>query len=412
MTAEPDPKRQNMSDVSELDAVIVYFLASDAAKKPDNSPAFIEATKEWVARFGKHAVEQWRESKSKHRHSLVHLAAAKDLTDYLRFLGSEPLNFNVNVPRQSDGCTPLHVAVWYKKLQAANVLSYELNADVTVKNNYGEDCSADYQKLVDSYQNLIFLDLEMSASFYNWAARDPPDTSEANSPPRILEAAVIVTDKDLNELGRGEWVVGGMTKEYLEKLPDFHQRNFRDAAPAVAPPNEPEDTKEGETATATTATTVKDATAKQPPQLFPPLLGEDGAPLQGGNGLFSDMLDPKQAKPLAQVESELLKLLEKHCPRQACALAGCSVGCDRELLKLEMPRIYSFVSHRVVDVSSVLAGMMDAWCGPEVRNDLREFEKAESSDYNHRALNDCEAAIIKMKWVRKTFFAKPVLGSL
>ncbi len=38
------------------------------------------------------------------------------------------------------------------------------------------------------------------------------------------------------------------------------------------------------------------------------------------------------------------------------------VHCDRELLRSEMPRVYAHVSHRVVDTSSVLHGMIEPWC--------------------------------------------------
>ena len=42
-----------------------------------------------------------------------------------------------------------------------------------------------------------------------------------------------ITDKELNELGRGQWVVSGFTREYLNDLPYFHQKNFRDSAMGI-----------------------------------------------------------------------------------------------------------------------------------------------------------------------------------
>ena len=60
--------------------------------------------------------------------------------------------------------------------------------------------------------HLIFLDLELTSGFY-----------EFESEPKILEVAVIVTDKDMTELDRGHWVLGGFTREDLEALGDFHK---------------------------------------------------------------------------------------------------------------------------------------------------------------------------------------------
>ncbi len=44
--------------------------------------------------------------------------------------------------------------------------------------------------------------------------------------PHILECAVIITDKNLNELERGHWIVH-YEKEELEKLSDFHQKTYK-----------------------------------------------------------------------------------------------------------------------------------------------------------------------------------------
>ena len=44
--------------------------------------------------------------------------------------------------------------------------------------------------------------------------------------PHILECAVIITDKNLNELERGHWIIHYEQAE-LEKLSDFHQKTFK-----------------------------------------------------------------------------------------------------------------------------------------------------------------------------------------
>lgn len=196
-------------------------------------------------------------------------------------------------------------------------------------------------------QNLIFLDLELTSGFYDFE-----DESE------ILEVAVIVTDKDMDELDRGHWVLGGFSRQDLENLGDFHKANFRDAEPG------------GE---------------------FPPF-GPDG-----GNGLFSDVLASRLS--LEQVESEVMELIERHCPLGECPLVGYSVQCDREVIKDKMPRLYRHLSHQIIDVSGFFTvaryWLPDRW---------QDWDRR-STSYNHRALNDAADAIEAMRWVRQKFFS-------
>ncbi|CAD7974910.1 unnamed protein product [Amoebophrya sp. A25] len=279
------------------------------------------------------------------------------------------------------------------------------------------------QKREPDRDNLIFLDLEFSCGFYDWANRVE---TEANNPPRILEAAVVITDKDLNELARGAWQVGGFTREYLENLSEFHQQNFRDGAPSSYAtgeagselPDENRARRHGTDKKETTKLAVDggenskrrrlDAQEGKKAQqellvgLFPPLEGHEG-----GNGLFTDMMT--KGKPRAEVERALLSLLEEHCPFQACPIAGMSVQCDREILKTEMPDVYRHLSHRIWDVSTVVQGVLGHWW-PEMRERWREDQQAHA-DYNHRALNDCEAAVVSARWIRKNFTPLPRAAS-
>eukprot|EP00392_Amoebophrya_sp_AT5.2_P000110 g110.t1 len=393
-----------------LAGTITAFLQANPRATDDD---WVAAARTWSADFGADAVTSWSDpADQKFQHRLVHLAVAKTLPKLLQYLVEE-LECDVNVQREHDRLTPMHIALWYKKRSAeleknrgrcVDILKEAESIDLTIQNKYGEDCSAKYEELVASYGNLIFLDLEMSCGFYDWANRVE---SEANTPPRILEIAVVITDKDLNEKGRGTWPVGGFSKQYLEKLGDFHQKNFRDrvnedgtptaCAKSLFPPLKKKrtaapDATGGAANDGEVAETVAEVEPKQ--EYF------------RGNGLFSDMMDPDLAKPLQTVESEVLALLKQHCPPNACPLAGASVGCDRELLKTEMPQVYAYLSHRVVDTSTVIAGMMDPWCDPalDLRDDWKKHQTEHGGNYNHRALNDCESAILTMKWLRKTFF--------
>jgi oligoribonuclease (3'-5' exoribonuclease) len=221
----------------------------------------------------------------------------------------------------------------------------ELGVDGTLQNSYGESCDAKYEKLAESKNNMIFLDLELTSGFY-----------DVGEHARILEVAVIITDKDLKELGRGSWVIGGFSAADLNALKDFHQRTFRDAEPGG---------------------------------LFPPL------PDLPGNGLFSDILASTKTKD--QVSQEILKLLQTHCVERSCPIVGNSIQCDREVLMLEMPEVYHFFNHRIIDVST-FTGVMERW----LPRSLEAFtaDQKENAHYNHRAINDAESSIQAMRWIR------------
>ena len=77
------------------------------------------------------------------------------------------------------------------------------------------------------HDNIIWLDLELTHGHYEGVQGG----TKSGQVSEILEAAVIVTDKDLKELGRGHWVIGGFTKEQMEAFPTFHQKHFRDKSP-------------------------------------------------------------------------------------------------------------------------------------------------------------------------------------
>lgn len=309
-----------------------------------------------VDQHGADAVQAWKEQKNKHRHRLIHIAASKNYADLLHIM-VEQFGFDVNAQRDSDKCTPMHLAIFFRKPQSIEKLR-DLRADMTLTNQYGESCDAKYEKFNASFKNIIWMDMEFSHGHYE----------SLQNPQLVLEAAVIITDQDLNELGRGQWVVGGYSKEYLQGLGSWHQAAFCDAAPC------------GE---------------------FPPKEQEEAAG-HGGNGLFSDIL--KSDKALEHVSSEIVELILQHCPDKACPLAGMSIQCDREVLKQQMPKVYEVLNHRIIDVSSFI-GMAERWLPRKV--DHYKADMKLNSNYNHRAVNDCEAAISAMRWIRKHLLVQP-----
>lgn len=203
-----------------------------------------------------------------------------------------------------------------------------------------------------SYSNIVWLDLELTHGHYEGIQGGDHEGQW----PQILEAAIVVTNKDLEELGRGHWVLGGFTKAELESLPSFHQTHFRDAETG------------GE---------------------FPPL--QDFA----GNGLFSEII-ASQMK-LEEVESLMLALVSKHCPERACPVAGNSVQCDREVLRARMPKLHAHFSHQIIDMSTPLQ-LLQRWA-PLKKEAWRE-DQNNQANYNHRAINDVESSIQSAKWMR------------
>jgi len=303
-----------------------------------------------VARYGADAVSAWKDQSHKHRHRLLHHIAFKGWVAALERAVCEH-KFDINVQRDSDQCTAAHLAIWFKQEAVLNKL-WDLKADTTLPNKYGESADQKWQQEREKYEYMIFLDLELTSGFYERAKAGPP---------KILEAAIVITDKDLAEKGRGQWVVGGYSKEQLNSFAEFHQQNFRDAKPG------------GE---------------------FPPLEGSEG-----GNGLFSDVLNSKLS--VGEVEDAMLALVKKHCPEGYCPIVGYSVQCDREVLMLEMPRFYSYLSHQIVDLSSMLR-MGRLWLPKKL-----EARQKRETKYNHRALNDVEDSIETLAWIRDNLFQKP-----
>jgi len=331
--AEPPPaKKANMAGNLEDDMAALLAL---------EERALVEDLGKLIEAHGKDAIEAWKDTRNKHKHRLVHIAASKNMGKLLEAL--KELGFDINAQRDSDSCTPLHVALFYKKPRAIKTL-HKLGADFTIKNSYGEDCGEKYEAFVASHSNIIWLDLEMTSGFYGGPGA------------KILESAIIITDQDLNELDRGQWVFGGFTKEALEAMPEFHQRNFRDKADG------------GE---------------------FPPL------PDHPGNGLFSEMLKATQTKD--EICKEMLALLCKHCPEQSCPLAGNSIQCDRELLLVELPEFTRYLNHQIIDVSSFV-GVMKRWLPAK----LEAWKESDTMDgYDHRAINDAASSIKQMRWLRE-----------
>ena len=240
----------------------------------------------------------------------------------------------INTPRVSDGCTPLHLIAWKKYIELTKML-LELGADPKAMNMYEED-SSDLVALVAKSNNIVFLDLELTAI--------PSDPTSS-----ILEVAIVITDEQLVEIDRKGWIISKPDSE-IDALPDWHQNQFRDIA-------------------------------------------------LGGNGLFADIKDSSKAKPLDEIQKEVIEFVKEYCPSQRTnSLAGFSVHGDREVLKYEIPELYKWMSHQIIDVSTIL-NLAKKW------TPLKLTGKPENMNGNHRAMSDVIHSIETLKFCREGFFS-------
>eukprot|EP00933_Yihiella_yeosuensis_P051266 TRINITY_DN49143_c0_g1_i1.p1 TRINITY_DN49143_c0_g1~~TRINITY_DN49143_c0_g1_i1.p1 ORF type:complete len:698 (+),score=112.78 TRINITY_DN49143_c0_g1_i1:62-2095(+) len=90
-----------------------------------------------VPQFGLDVLKAFVDKKTKHHHAIVHELAKQGKIVVLRHL-VEQHDFDINVQRSSDLCTPLHLALWGGQRNVVQQLE-RMGADASIKNSYGED---------------------------------------------------------------------------------------------------------------------------------------------------------------------------------------------------------------------------------------------------------------------------------
>lgn len=306
-------------------------LLSVASLKSKNDDEIISHICHFIDEYGIEPVCGWS-SNDKHHHKVVHV-----LTNFSKQKAIEALANRlgqINAQRDSDKCTPLHLSAWKKNIDLTKVL-LELGADPLIENSYGEN-SIKLQELVQKSKQICFLDLELT----HFAL----PSEESNT---ILEVAILITDADLVEISRREWVVS-KTESELEKLSEWHKKTFNDVE-------------------------------------------------NGGNGLFK-AIKSAEALPFEQVAAEVFAFVKEYCPEKCCPLGGFSVHCDREVLKREIPAVYNYLSHQIVDVSTILQ-LASRW------QPAKLIGKPKAPEGNHRAMVDVVHSIETLKFARENFFA-------
>ncbi|KNC81007.1 hypothetical protein SARC_06653 [Sphaeroforma arctica JP610] len=191
----------------------------------------------------------------------------------------------------------------------------------------GADCDNVINKYGESVDGLIAMHKRKD----NLVWMDLEFTSLTD--PEILEVAVIITDGTMEkELARQRWVIHA-SEAKINSLEDWHQRHFCD---------------------------VQD----------------------GGNGLFSECLASEMS--VEECEQELLVLLSQHCEERQNCLAGSSVHCDRQVLNTQMPAVYKFLSHQIIDVSTFI-GAARRW--RPALSDPREYQRNKAKKARRMAEN-------------------------
>ena len=159
--------------------------------------------------------------------------------------------------------------------------------------------------------------------------------------PRVLECAVVLTTcNSLQEIARRNWTISVTAEEIQRSVlggaaGDFHRQNSLE------------------------------------------------------NGLLHACLISNTSH--SQWQAELYTFLTCHC-QSGCRLAGFSPHVDREVLRTQAPNVYNFLSHKIIDISSL---DIIQWGLPALEYAAHSAPRFQG---NHRAMADVEASIVKLKW--------------
>lgn len=151
-------------------------------KKTYTETFIISQLDDLINEYGLLKVESWRNSLKQSKNPLLHELIDKQYYDVIRHLLSKYFHIKTSIKREIDGLTPFELAHRKENWKICD-LFLEFNDEKTFTDTYEQFAMKKYR---EKTMNIVWLDLEL--------------TSLIN--PKILECAVIITDKDLNELDR------------------------------------------------------------------------------------------------------------------------------------------------------------------------------------------------------------------
>lgn len=122
----------------------------------------------------------------------------------------------------------------------------------------------------------------------------------------------------------------------------------------------------------------------------------DTIDMHRASGLYAD-LEGATCTAYAAEESILEYLVQaEHIAARSLEIAGFSIHFDRSFLRVHMPRLHGWLSHRMIDVSTIRS-LHRRWVGGEPRKQAQA----------HRAIADCEEAIAELRTYRALFEGTP-----
>ncbi|WP_191373149.1 oligoribonuclease [Corynebacterium stationis] len=157
----------------------------------------------------------------------------------------------------------------------------------------------------------------------------------------IVEIAAIITDADLNVVGEGLDIVIHATDEELAQMDDFVTN------------------------------------------------------MHNSSGLTEEI--KAATTTLAEAETAILELIEKHCaPEHPAPLAGNSIATDRAFIREYMPRLDEALHYRMIDVSTIKE-LARRW-------HPRAYFNQPDKGLAHRALADIVESIRELDYYRRSVF--------
>jgi len=165
---------------------------------------------------------------------------------------------------------------------------------------------------------------------------------------RLLEIAVIVTDKDLTQLIRGPDLIIRQTAEVLDGMNDWCKKQF----------------------------------GWRSPQDF-------DADNLAAKSLASEVTEE-------EAERQILAFLTPLVENGKGLLAGNTIHVDKRFIDKFLPKFSAFLHYRIIDVSTVKE-LVRRW-QPE------QFSRAPAKECKHRALDDIEESIKELQFYRTQCF--------
>ena len=147
----------------------------------ENQRTIIKQLDQIIDKYDMKKIKAWRNYSNKYRNTLLHELVEMELSAVVHHVLTK-YKLSVNIRRESDNMTLFQLAYQNKNTEMCNLLKSFGGDQVQVENNHGSSTE------VEKKMNIVWLDLEMTSL----------------DDPEILECAVIITDKDLNELKHGK----------------------------------------------------------------------------------------------------------------------------------------------------------------------------------------------------------------